>query len=754
MAIKFLTGLDVTGNVDLNTYELKDFRVDNLAADPTGAEGRLYYNTGSDVLRLYANGSWVDLSTGSDDNTTYELFGVGSTNGTAGVQLDGSDGTLDNVLIVGAGTVGVTRSGNTLTVTGTDSAAGTVTSVAGGTGITISGTATITPTVNITTTGASNAIEVLTSATAVGSDYMWFSDVNDSNTLRKSLISALPGYGADGTVTSVTAGAGLEQSGTSTVNPTILVDYTGSDNVILSGADGTAVTLAGTDKVLFNDATDDGAKYANLSQVATYINAGAGSVTSVGLTETGSALTITNSPITSSGNMNIAGAGTSSQVILGDLSLATLPVSGVTSIAISSNYFTIGSSPITSSGTISVNMPNSGVTAASYTNTSLTVNAQGIITAASSGTETDTTYTLPVAAGASNTAIINLTAGGSGSGVASSVTFAGTTAEVAVTESTGNNGTVTIGLPDDVTITGELTVSGTGQSSFGGQVTIPTTPSAGTDAASKTYVDTAILNSGTFQGGYNAATNTPDLDVAPSSSIQNGWFWAVTTAGTFFTEDVQAGDWVFANTDNPGATFANWTVVQSGQEVATAASTDGASTKGISGFDSDTFSVTSNGWVQIAGSWYNPTIGTDTDLDTSNVDVVDQINVTDGVITSMSKRTLPTTSQANLGVVEMATDAEVTTGSSQILGISPDTLKTHLDKQSYTGTWPATGTDAWSIPVATHGLSTGPFIIQCFDSTGNILYIQTAINGSGDISFACTASQTASTITVNIMKVR
>jgi len=60
----------------------------------------------------------------------------------------------------------------------------------------------------------------------------------------------------------------------------------------------------------------------------------------------------------------------------------------VTSVGISSNYLSIGSSPITSSGTISVNMPNSGVTAASYTHASITVNAQGIITAASNGSAT------------------------------------------------------------------------------------------------------------------------------------------------------------------------------------------------------------------------------------------------------------------------------------------------------------------------------------------------------------------------------
>ena len=48
----------------------------------------------------------------------------------------------------------------------------------------------------------------------------------------------------------------------------------------------------------------------------------------------------------------------------------------------------MGSSPITSSGTISVNVPNSGVTAASYTHATITVNAQGIVTAASNGTAT------------------------------------------------------------------------------------------------------------------------------------------------------------------------------------------------------------------------------------------------------------------------------------------------------------------------------------------------------------------------------
>ena len=64
---------------------------------------------------------------------------------------------------------------------------------------------------------------------------------------------------------------------------------------------------------------------------------------------------------------------------------------------------------------------------------------------------------------------------------------------------------------------------------------------------------------------------------------------------------------------------------------------------------------------QAAGT-YNTIIGTDTDLDTSGAEVVDQINVTDGVIQSMSKRTL---TLANLGYTG-ATDANNITNNNQL----------------------------------------------------------------------------------------
>ena len=61
----------------------------------------------------------------------------------------------------------------------------------------------------------------------------------------------------------------------------------------------------------------------------------------------------------------------------------------------------------------------------------------------------------------------------------------------------------------DTNVSGRLQVSGTGQSSFAGQVTIPTTPAAATDAASKAYVDDKVTGQLVFQGGYDATAEPP-----------------------------------------------------------------------------------------------------------------------------------------------------------------------------------------------------------------------------------------------------
>jgi len=265
---------------------------------------------------------------------------------------------------------------------------------------------------------------------------------------------------------------------------------------------------------------------------------------------------------------------------------------------------------------------------------SITSNATGHVTGVNTKTvtlpaDTNETYTLPttagvVAPGTPTTGIISLTAGGTGSGVKSTVTFTGTTGRIDVAGSAvGTAGAITIDLTDDVTIVddltvgGELTVSGTGQSSFGGQVTIPQTPVADTDAASKKFVLDQVAGLGSFQGGYDASTDpgSPALTGASNIAFGQGDFYAVTTAGTITFSDsptgdatLEVGDFIFSNTDitansNPAST--DFTLILADQNIAGSGATDGATPKGVAGFDSAHFDVSNTGWVQL-NSQRNP----------------------------------------------------------------------------------------------------------------------------------------------------
>ena len=178
------------------------------------------------------------------------------------------------------------------------------------------------------------------------------------------------------------------------------------------------------------------------------------------------------------------------------------------------------------------------------------------------------------------------------------ITFAGgTNITTAYTPATN---ILDIDLDDSIALAGTLTVNGTGQSSFAGQVTVPATPSANTDAASKQYVLSQVGGVGGFQGGYNAATNTPALTGASNVALNQGDFYVVTTAGTFFTENVEVGDFIFANSNiaaNSSPSLSDYTVVIADQNVAGEGATDGATQKGVAGFNSAHFNVTANGFV-------------------------------------------------------------------------------------------------------------------------------------------------------------
>jgi len=239
---------------------------------------------------------------------------------------------------------------------------------------------------------------------------------------------------------------------------------------------------------------------------------------------------------------------------------------------------------------------------------SVTTNATGHVTAIDVST-----VTLPTPAASDNYQYWTLSDGSNSTNITSTstATFQGTSNEVEVAESSG---TVTIGLPDDVTIAGDLTVNvdatvnGT-LNMTSGQINNLANGTANNDAVNLGQVQGLIAGVGLFKGGYNANTGlTTDLgagngslDGASNIALDLGDFFAVTVAGTaFFTETLEPGDMIYANTDiaaNSSPAITDYTVVIQDANIAGEGATDGATDKGVAGFNSAHFSVTSNGFV-------------------------------------------------------------------------------------------------------------------------------------------------------------
>jgi len=121
------------------------------------------------------------------------------------------------------------------------------------------------------------------------------------------------------------------------------------------------------------------------------------------------------------------------------------------------------------------------------------------------------------------------------------------------------------------------------------------TPTLAQDAANKAYVDASVSGSGAliYQGGYDAATNTPNLDATPVITINKGFTYTVTVAGLFFTEQVEVGDLIIAEINTP-TVLTDWTTVQNNVDIAS------STTVGIASFPvAGGLSITSLGAVSM-----------------------------------------------------------------------------------------------------------------------------------------------------------
>ena len=701
MAINFLQ------NVSLNNTELQNFKVQNLTGTlPSGlaGEGQLIYKTDTNELYLHkGSNSWEELSTGGSVTSvgiSSNYFTVGSSpitsSGTITVDMPNSGVTAASythasITVNAQGVITAASNGTaTLGVTsftnanGTFISAGTVNSAATGAvtmgtidlsasgspgattflrgdnqwavpagaytswslegdsgsaqDITDGGRVDFTGGTGITTAVSSGTPDLLTITNSLPFNNLTLAATSgsDSTIVNSGTITIAAGTGitttnnGSGQVTIAASGSGTMSSwtiegdsGSSTVSDGQSVDVAGGTYITTSESSRTltvnhdSTTRSDTTS---SDTVGSGGTFTKVDSITTNAT---GHLTAINVE------TITMGSFDNYGSWTLAGDSGSSQTISSGNTATFTGGTGIsTEAGTSTDEITLTNTGVTSNvagtgiavsgATGAVTITNSGVTSA-VAGTGISVSGStGAVTITNTVTNTDANYALSVGAVSSNESTLSLV--GSSGGSTTTAKFSGTTSEIEITTpSTGDGGDITIGLPAAVSITtslsvgssgiettGVLNVTGTGQSAFGGQVTVPATPSASTDAASKGYVLSQVAGVGAFQGAYNANTNSPALSGASNVALTQGDFYVVSVAGTaFFSTQLEPGDFIFANSDitassSPSKT--DYTIVIADENIAGAGATDGATNKGVCGFDSDNFGVTANGFVTIDDS--------------------------------------------------------------------------------------------------------------------------------------------------------
>ena len=724
MAIKFLSNVDIQGSLTLNDNQLTNFVVENLNADPSASNsfvGRLYYNNSDNTLRVCTNASTpvYTILDGSDGVNTFTSGSGGNSTGAAITSnTNATGGVTANVFAYnGAGNIGYVPSGggNTTFLRGdgtwvvpTDSG-GTVTGVSGTAPIVSDGSST-TPTISISNMGGASSGAGGTAGAVpapVAGDQVKF--------LRGDGTFATP----SGSYTSWTLSDG---SNTTAISDGDTATFSGGTYLTSTESSGT-LTIA-HDTTTRNDttSTDTVGSGGSFTKVDSITTNATGHVTAINVE------TITMGSFDDYSSWTLAGDGGSSQTISSGNTATIAGGTNITTTAGTTDKVTVDlDDSITLSG-------------------DLTVQGGDITTSAAT-----TTFTIK-------------------DDEASALTFSSSgSANLLKLDTTATEGVSVTGL---FSASGVATLSGGfsagAESAMGSnKITGLSDGTAASDAATLGQVQALVAGVGIFRGGYNANTGqTTDLGagngaINGASNIASdlGDFYAVTTAGTQIGVALETGDLIFANvaiaaSSNPANSA--FTVVQAGQSIASAASTDVAATKGIAGFDSANFSVTGNGWVTLD----DIVLGTDTSGNYTQSVAASAVDNRKGIAVSGATGAgqaavvgLDITGQTDIGSSLAASDEFIVYDAANTTNKKVDysTLASEVHGSGkFSDTYPATSSSTWTV---NHGLGTTQVLVQSwFESSGQAVTIDFSRTDANNVAFTASSAQTADSIRVLVTK--
>jgi len=245
-------------------------------------------------------------------------------------------------------------------------------------------------------------------------------------------------------------------------------------------------------------------------------------------------------------------------------------------------------------------------------------------------------------------------------------------------------------------------------------------------------------------------------------ALTTGDYFVVSVDGTnAVLGTLEVGDLIFANNDipsNDSPAIGNYTVVRQDANIAGAGATDGATEKGVSGFDSAFFDVSASGWVQIKSNGiplgtntsgnYTESVAASTAIELKGIAIDGAASAGQDAVVG-----LDITGQTSVGSSVADADEflvyDASAAENKKVAYSAIASSVH-DSGKYTDTFPNTVTNTW---IVTHSLGTVNVLVQAWiNATGQAVYIDFVRTDANNVTFTASANQAVDTIRVLVTK--